>query len=206
MTKMPQRPRSDTRTRALDVAERLVQSRGFNGFSYADIAAEVGVSTASLHYHFAGKSELGAALIARYAARFKDELADIDARLADARARLEAYASIYAELLQKGRFCLCGMLAAEYETLPMPMRVAVIDFFDHNEVWLTSVLEFGEEQGELRLNGLPVDVARMIMSGLEGAMLVTRPYGEVARFKIAAAQLLMSLTGAIPANSQRERT
>ena len=61
---------SGTASRILDVAERLVQIRGFNGFSYADVAAELKISKAALHYHFAGKAELGEALLARYAARF----------------------------------------------------------------------------------------------------------------------------------------
>ena len=60
----------DTATRILDVAERLAQMRGFNGFSYADIAAELRITKASLHYHFATKADLGEALIGRYAARF----------------------------------------------------------------------------------------------------------------------------------------
>jgi hypothetical protein len=38
----------------------------------------------------------------------------------------------------------------------------------------------------------------MIISGLEGAMLVARPYGGVTRFKTAAVQLLASLARAIP--------
>ena len=59
-------PAAGTAERILDVAERLVQSRGYNGFSYADVAAELGITKASLHYHFAGKAELGEALIARY--------------------------------------------------------------------------------------------------------------------------------------------
>jgi TetR/AcrR family transcriptional repressor of nem operon len=73
------RTNSDTATRILDVAERLVQRRGFNGFSYADVAAELGITTASLHYHYAGKADLGQALIDRYAARFMAALADLDA-------------------------------------------------------------------------------------------------------------------------------
>ena len=50
----PTRSQNETSTpaRILDVAERLVQVRGFNGFSYADVAAELGVTKASLHYHF----------------------------------------------------------------------------------------------------------------------------------------------------------
>ena len=74
----------DTATRILDSAESLVQVRGFNGFSYADVAAELGVTKASLHYHFPGKAELGRALIVRYATRFNAALAGIDASGADA--------------------------------------------------------------------------------------------------------------------------
>ena len=65
---------SDTAVRILDVAERLVQTRGFNRFSYADIANEVGVTKAALHYHFASKAELGDALITCYAGRFSDAI------------------------------------------------------------------------------------------------------------------------------------
>ena len=75
----------DTATRILDVAERLAQMRGFNGFSYADIAAEVEITKAALHYHFATKADLGEALIGRYAARFGEALASI---AADPAARL----------------------------------------------------------------------------------------------------------------------
>ena len=113
---------ADTATRILDVAERLVQKRGFNGFSYADVAGELEITTASLHYHFAGKAELGKALIERYAARFSQALSGLDTRLADAPTKLDAYVGLYSAVLRRGRMCLCGMLAAEYQTLPKPMR------------------------------------------------------------------------------------
>ena len=70
----PGRKESQTSERILDIAERLVQTRGFNNFSYADIASELGITTASLHYHFPGKAELGHALITRYAQRFSQAL------------------------------------------------------------------------------------------------------------------------------------
>ena len=58
--------RTDTANLILDVAEQLVQVRGFNAFSYADVAGELELTNAALHYHFPSKSELGEALIARY--------------------------------------------------------------------------------------------------------------------------------------------
>src|SRR5947207_6891189 len=186
----------DTAARTLDVAERLVQLRGYNGFSYADIAAELGISKASLHYHFPGKAELGEALIGRYASRFADALVEIDRRGADAPAKLDAYARIYADVLSDRRMCLCGMLAADYDTLPDPMRNAVIRFFDDNEAWLTGVLEQGRDDGTVRLSGSANEAAQALVSGLEGALLIARPYGDAARFQSAATQLLTSLVGA----------
>jgi TetR/AcrR family transcriptional repressor of nem operon len=194
-----QRGNADTAARILDSAERLVQSRGFNGFSYADVAAELGVTKASLHYHFPGKAELGQALIGRYAARFADALVTIDAQGGDAPAKLAAYARIYGDVLRDKRMCLCGMLAADYDTLPNAMRDAVLRFFDDNEAWLTEVFQQGQAEGSLRLDGSPGDAARALVSGLEGALLIARPYGEVARFEAAATRLLASLAGAAPA-------
>jgi TetR/AcrR family transcriptional repressor of nem operon len=183
-----------TATRILDVAERLAQVRGFNGFSYADIAAEVGITKAALHYHFASKADLGEALISRYAARFGEALAAIDAGTTAAPAKLQGYAELYVGVLRNQRMCLCGMLAAEYPTLPDAMQASVVGFFDQNEAWLQDVLEQGRGDGSLHFTGPARDVARMIISCLEGAMLVTRPYGDIPRFQDAAASLMTSLT------------
>jgi TetR/AcrR family transcriptional repressor of nem operon len=205
MAQRRQRGNADTADRILDSAERLVQSRGFNGFSYADVAAELGVTKASLHYHFPGKAELGHALIGRYAARFAEALEQIDAGGGDAPAKLAAYARIYADVLRDRRMCLCGMLAADYDTLPQPMRDAVLRFFDDNEVWLKEVFEQGQTDGSLRLDGSPREAARALVGGLEGALLIARPYDDPTRFEAAAARLLTSLAGAAPAKRASPR-
>jgi TetR/AcrR family transcriptional regulator, transcriptional repressor for nem operon len=185
-----------TAARILDIAEELVQVRGFNGFSYADVAVQLHITKPALHYHFSGKADLGEALISRYASRFADALAALDASDVSASAKLAAYADLYLQVLRNRKMCLCGMLAAEYQTLPQPMRDAVLRFFDSNEVWLESVLEQGRQDGVLQFAGSARDAARMVVSGLEGAMLVARPYGDIARFQSAAANLLAGLTAA----------
>jgi TetR/AcrR family transcriptional regulator, transcriptional repressor for nem operon len=187
-----------TAERILDIAERLVQTRGFNSFSYADIAGEMGITTASLHYHFRGKAELGQALVTRYAERFADSLQEIDREIPGSLAKLDAYARLYAGVLEGERMCMCGVLAAEYQTLPKPMRGAVIRFFDDNQHWLAGVLAQGRKDKTLAFTGSPDDVAQSILSTLEGAMLVARPYGSLAKFNSTAHQLLASLTNARP--------
>jgi TetR/AcrR family transcriptional repressor of nem operon len=95
--------------------------------------------------------------------------------------------------------CLCGMLAAEYQTLPAPMQGAVVRFFDDNEAWLAGVLEDGRRAGSVRSDGDARDAARMIVGALEGAMLVSRLHADPARFSEAADRLLASLASPGPA-------
>jgi len=188
------RKSADTAERTLDVAERLVQIRGYNGFSYADIAAELDITKASLHYHYRGKAELGQALIARFSARFALALESIDRDATDARAKLDAYVNIYSAVLRGDRMCLCGMLAAEYETLPKPMGEAVARFFQDNETWLTNVFAQGQAAGSLSASMTPSQAAQMILSGLEGTMLIARTEGGLPRFQASARSLLDALT------------
>src|ERR1700761_4715134 len=183
-----------TAERILDIAERLGQTRGFNNFSYADIAGELGMTTPRPHYPFRSKAELGQARVSRYAERFADSLREIDREIPDSRAKLDAYARLYAGVLEGKRMCMCGGLAAEYQTRPKPMRRAVIRFFDDNQRWLAGVLAQGKRDKPLAFTGSPDDVAQSILSTLEGAMLVARPYGSLARFNSTADQLLASLT------------
>src|SRR5579875_272871 len=95
-----------TRTQILDVAERLVQTRGFNDFSYADIADELSVTTAALHYHFRSKSTLGDAVIERYSGRFFAELERIASDSTDPLEEITRYADLYRQVLAADRMCL----------------------------------------------------------------------------------------------------
>jgi TetR/AcrR family transcriptional repressor of nem operon len=182
-----------TSDRILDIAERLVQTRGFNGFSYADIAAEMDVTKATLHYHFRGKAELGKQLIERYQRNFAAALEGIDAQAKDGRDKLRRYAAIYGGVLGQDRMCLCGMLAAEYGTLPEPMREEMRRFFDFNEKWLAAVLKQGKKEGGLDFPGSAIDAARALVGSLEGAMMIARSYAEPARFRTASDRLLAQL-------------
>src|SRR5258708_13574951 len=169
----------DTDGRILALAGRVVQTRGFNGFSYADIAASLGVTKASLHYHFPAKAELGRSLIGRYEKNFLAALAGIDRTATKAKDKLRRYAGIYAEVLNDGRMCLCGMLAAEYATLPKAMQKELRHYFEENERWLAQVLEAGRRSGGLEFSGAPRGAAPLLGGPLEGAMMPPRPHGDV---------------------------
>ena len=186
-------PPTAAATAILDVAERLAQTRGYNGFSYADIAIQLGVTKASLHYHFPSKAELGRALIERYHVHFGTALNAIDQRTKDPHEKLKRYVGLYNSVLSNERMCLCGMLAAEYATLPAPMQQGLTSFFDANERWLTTVLEDGLRAGAFQFREPANERARVVLGALEGAMLVARSYGSPHRFQTAAAYMLADL-------------
>jgi TetR/AcrR family transcriptional repressor of nem operon len=188
-----QAPSTEAARGILDVAEKLAQTRGYNGFSYADIAAELGVTKASLHYHFPSKAELGRALIARYQAVFAAALAAIDQQAAKPPEKLHQYVGLYDAVMRNDRMCLCGMLAAEYVTLPAPMQEGLKRFFDMNECWLATVLQHGRRSGSFLFKESANERARVLLAALEGAMLVARSYGDSRRFQAAAEHVLEDL-------------
>jgi len=184
---------ADTAQRILDIAERLVQTRGFNGFSYADIAEALSVTKASLHYHFPAKADLGQRLIERYERNFLAALETIGEESDDAPEKLRRYAAIYGDVLRNNRMCLCGMLAAEFATLPKPMREDMRHFFDENERWLTAVLQEGKRERSLKFSGSAAEVAQALIGSLEGAMMIARSYGDTGRFRSVCERLLGDL-------------
>ncbi len=182
----------DTKEHILSSAQRLVQQRGFNGFSYADVADEVGIRKASLHHHFASKVDLGVALVEAYAAQFDQALADIEQRSTTAADMLQAYVAIYRATLSSDRMCMCGMLATEALTLDAAMLPRLKRFFVRNTEWLTELLAEGRSQATFMFEGAAADHARAALSTLQGASLVCRSSGDMDAFDRTTAILVNS--------------
>src|SRR5215510_13109700 len=111
MTTTAARQRSETAEQILDLAETLIQTRGYSAFSYQDIALALGIRKASIHYHFPSKAALGVALVDRYVARFAAGLETIASdESQSAMAMLDFYAEPYLGFARgdDDRICLCG--------------------------------------------------------------------------------------------------
>lgn len=184
---------ASTREQLMAAAERLIRTRGYSAISYADLAEAVGIRKASIHHHFPGKADLGAALAADYAARFAVLLDAIDRDEGNALARIRRYASIYEASVRDGMLCLCGMLVTEIHVLPEEVRAGVRRFFAQQLAWLTRVLAEGVARGELRLVGKPETAAERILSALEGATLLAWGMGDPAVVARSTADLIATL-------------
>ncbi|SIQ89788.1 transcriptional regulator, TetR family [Paracoccus thiocyanatus] len=184
---------SDTRAAILQVAEDLIRTRGYFGFSYSDIEAAVGIRKASIHHHFPTKAILVAAAVDAYSRQYEAALVRIEAEQHHAIARIEAYADLYRQGLHRGLGCLCVALAADMGTLPPDLLSRVRLFFQAHVDWLTRVIVQGARKGEV-IHGIDSgSVARLLVSTLEGAMLLGLVSGKPADFDDATGTVLRLL-------------
>ena len=161
--------------RIVDAAEALIQQVGYNGFSYEGLAQLVGIRKPSVHYHFAAKMDLAVVVAQRYTHRFREALLRIEGTKAKAAEQLVDYAELFAQTYDKdGRLCICGMLGAESDSLPPEINVEVRRFFQINIDWLTEVFERGARDGSLKLQRPAGEMAEVVLSMLEGSMLLGR--------------------------------
>ena len=165
----------------MDAARATVQARGYNALSFRELAKEVGVKSASIHYHFPTKGDLGAALARRYT---EDAIHYLDGLLAafpNPHACLQEYPKVFrAALANDNRMCLCGIMAAERHDLPAEVRTEVDRFTEVNVRWLVKVLSLpshktrNKEKAEQR--------ALAIFAAIEGAQLIARGRGDTTLF------------------------
>lgn len=157
-----------------------VQARGYNALSFRELAAAVGIKSASVHYHFPTKGDLGAALAQRYAQDGAVTLTALEAADPDPAACMAGYAAIFRAALENdNRMCLCGIMSAEMDDLPAQVRVEVGRFAAMNAAWLAALVRRWKP-------GLNADEAEArgsaIFAAMEGAQLVARGGGGVALY------------------------
>jgi len=178
---------SETVDKILDSAERDVRSKGFHAVSFRDIAAELGIKSASVHYHFPKKEDLGLALIERYSIRVFDALGRKSAASTSPKENIEAMVDVYRSALKESdRICLCGMLGAESAGLPATMADAVADFFKKNVDWLVDRLPDSIAIGERKAR------ASSIVSTLQGSMMMANSMGDHSFFDQAVSDISAS--------------
>ncbi|WP_299284753.1 TetR/AcrR family transcriptional regulator [uncultured Tateyamaria sp.] len=181
---------TDTKTALLDSAEAAVRARGFDGFSYADLSADVGIRKASIHHHFPTKAALAHALMMRYCEVLAEACTDINAAHATGGARLSAIIALYREASASGQqLCLCLSFATSPDRLPDGVKTLIVGFRQSVLDWLGSVFALGRSDGSII--GVIDDQAEAAaaMAVLEGAQLACRVEEDITRFDIAIRQL-----------------
>ncbi len=177
-------------------AKKMIQTSGYNGFSFRDLSREIGIKSASIHYHFPTKGDLAVAVATAYREGFSETLLDLENGAATTQQALQKYAALFQKTLDTDqRICLCGMLASETESLPEKVRMETIRFFEEQEQWLAKMLSKGIIAGELPADTNVTASAKLILSTLEGAMIIVRNTGRRNDFSTVSDQLFTLISG-----------
>ncbi|WP_300532546.1 TetR/AcrR family transcriptional regulator [Maricaulis sp.] len=163
----------------LDAAERLARRGGYGGFSFRDLAGAVGIKSASVHYHFPTKEDLGVAMTQRYNDRFLDSLGDPRDSRSPEQKRAAFIAGFRTALVEENLMCLCGVLGAESACLPEPVADAARAFFDRTRDWLGAALE---SDPDLVDDQAREAAALELVARLEGAMIMAQCMKDVSVF------------------------
>lgn len=174
------KPLGKTAQSLADTFLELAMERGYNAVSYADLAKRLGIRTASIHYHFPTKSDLGVTVLRRY----KD--ATFKAVSATSPDNPQSYRDAFEGMLEPARSlakvneasCLVGVLGAEFPSLPEAIKSDVRNFLDEQEQFLTHLLGEGRTAGAFAFDGEAKDMAKMIASTLQGAILIKKARGD----------------------------
>lgn len=170
---------SETIDRIIESAENQARSGGYNAFSFREIAKEIGIKSASIHYHFPTKADLATELAKRYTEKFSQHLQAISGSKKNLHGKLTAYAELfYSALKTDQKMCLCGLFAAEMNVLPEDVKAETRLFFEANLKWLQNLL------AEYDVATPKVQAMRLLAS-MEGAMLLAKAFESEERFKQA---------------------
>lgn len=170
------KPLGKTAEALADTFTQLVMAHGYNAVSYADLAKRLGIRTASIHYHFPTKSDLGMAVLQRYG---QAALQTFDAMVpGDPQSHHDAFENMLIPVRSVAQMdatsCLVGVLGAEYASLPDTMKTGVHDFFEQQQAMLTRLLGEGRDTGAFAFSGSAEAMAKLVASTLQGAILIKK--------------------------------
>jgi TetR/AcrR family transcriptional repressor of nem operon len=164
--------------------QSLLATRGYNGFSYADISEKVGISKASIHHHFPSKAELVEVVVKLYRQETRKGVAAIEAHTDVPLDRLRAYTGYWERCIGDGSapICICAMLASELPAIPEAVATEVRGHFQDLTGWLSSVLANGAAVGTFRLRGNADAEAAAFLATVHGGMIAARVHGYPGLF------------------------
>lgn len=170
---------SPTRRQILDLGEALLQNVGYNGFSYAHIATELGIKNAAVHYHFPSKEALGCAIVKRYRDRFQLWINNARVKDLPPAEKLDWFFAIYTNYrADNGKVCVAGTLETEFNAIPEALRLETQTLTTELLTWLETTLAEGRAAGVFTFKGDPADKAALLLASLQGALQVARSLGS----------------------------
>ncbi len=188
---MPNEPQTlrgrGSRERILAQAAQLVGEKGVRGTSLDDIREAASASKSQLYHYFANKEDLIQAIIGRQTANVLDAQQPLLAHL-DSWENLERWCELLVVIQEKYQCvggCPVGSLASELADQDEEARLALVHSFDQWEQYLLEGFTRMQERGKLRTDADPAELAVVVMTSLQGGLLLTQTRKTTRPLQIA---------------------
>lgn len=161
-----------TRETIVDKADQFIRNKGYNAFSFKDISNDIGIKTASIHYHFPTKSDLGVATIKEHIARteaLKKRVAHESPQI-----KLEAFLDVQTQIKRENKVCIVGSLATDLNTLDDTIKTELQLFAKIVIEWITEILTEGKELKIFDFQMEPRTKAIMIITNMVAIVQLSR--------------------------------
>lgn len=161
---------SDMRTAIIDSAQRRMQAGGFAGFSFREVAADVGVKSSSVHYYFPAKEDLAAEVIRRWT---ENTAANVDRKFEKTPDAIKIWTEAFrGTAMSEPHMCPCTVLASSAHDLPDKVAVEVKAFFKMC-------------RDKLVAQGLTAEQASEFLSRITGALVVANALKDASEYDLA---------------------
>lgn len=173
-----------TRSKILELAQHAIATRGYSAFSFRELAAELGIKSASIHYHFPTKTHLGVEVARAYREKLQGALEQI--ALNEPESSLQKMVAIYRqEAINSERMTVCTMLAAEIHTLPDAIKTEMKAFYELNLGWIKAqLIAAGSSEDEAHVK------SRQVFALLQGALMGAKGQADIGYFDVVTAALV----------------
>ncbi|MEI6265009.1 MAG: TetR/AcrR family transcriptional regulator [Sphingobacteriia bacterium] len=168
----------DTKTAILTIAKDLMRQLGYNAFSYADIAQQLNIKNAAIHYHYPAKEDLLLGVIDTYIEEYQHLGKQLIAAPISSLQKLSLFIEKYSVLIDQKSICIIGSVASDYNTLPKSVREKVLKLIDLVINMVAQTLADGRAKGELTFSEEPKTKSLLIMTNLAAGVQLARITGK----------------------------
>lgn len=165
-----------TRDTIIKLGDELIRDKGYNAFSFYDIAKTLGIRNASIHYYFPTKEHLAISIVRHQQQLLEALILSVSGK--PPLRKLNAYFSIYDNACTQDRVCLVGSLATDLHTVDLPVKAELKILVDNIINWVSSILVEGRKDGSFHFEGAARTKALLIVTNMLAAVQLARITGE----------------------------
>lgn len=198
------RARSDMPERIKAVACSLLITQGVRGFSYADIAERLSITTTNIHHHFGNKEALVDEVVSEYVADASRRHREIwtDGQLS-LRQKIEKFVEFNFERyskFNKGKkqgqpWSLIGRLRLDQQNLSKASNEWLASFTADMMSFIGTAVEQARSSGELTPDAPVDDIARILANAVNSTAIFTQVAGSFSNVRefFASAERVISI-------------